>query len=178
MDETDLSAQRAQASKDPRVSQADVDKGRPGGDPVAPGEGTPSTVGVTATPDGSRRRATGVGPVRSRRTFEALRRSSARGRWGPLTVTYSMQKSWSRSEVAYAIGRQVGSAVVRNRLRRRLRSIMADMAPSLPVGAYGVRAGTGAPDLGFDELKVAMSRALEKVGDRAAMSTIALEAPE
>jgi ribonuclease P protein component len=175
MDETDLSAQRTEASKDPRFSQADVDEGRPGGDPVAPGEGTPSTVGVIAPLLHPRRRAPAVGPVRSRQTFNALRRSSDRGRAGPLTVTYSMQKSWSRSEVAYAISRQVGSAVVRNRLRRRLRSIMAEVGPSLPIGAYGIRAGHGAPELGFDELKVAMRRALDKVGNRAVMAQTAQE---
>ena len=64
--------------------------------------------------------------------------------------------------MAYAINRQVGSAVVRNRLRRRLRAIMAEQAPSLPAGAYVVRTGPGGPSLGFDELKVAMSQALEK----------------
>jgi ribonuclease P protein component len=167
MDETDLSAQRTQACEDARLSQKDVDQSRPGGDPVAPGEGTPSTVGVIAPPLRPRGSAA-VGTVRSRRTFEALRRSSVRGRSGPVTVMYVVQKSWSRSEVAYAISRQVGSAVVRNRLRRRLRSIVAETAPSLPVGAYGIRAGAGAPELGFDDLRTATVRALEKAGSRAA----------
>jgi RNase P protein component len=57
---------------------------------------------------------------------------------------------------------------VRNRLRRRLRSIMAETAPSLPIGAYGIRAGAGAPELGFDELRAATVRAVEKAGGRAA----------
>jgi ribonuclease P protein component len=169
MDETDLSAQRTEACEDAWLSQKDVDQGRSGGDPVAPGEGTPSTVGVIAPPLRPRG-VSAVGTVRSRRTFDALHRSSVRGRSGPITVMFVVQKSWSRSEVAYAISRQVGSAVVRNRLRRRLRSIMAETAPSLPVGAYGIRAGAGAPELGFGELRAATLRALAKAASRAAVA--------
>jgi ribonuclease P protein component len=70
--------------------------------------------------------------------------------------------------VAFAINRQVGNAVTRNRLRRRLRSILVGHAPSLPAGAYLVRADRDAPQLAFDELKVAMSRALEQATRRSA----------
>jgi len=38
MDETDVPTQRAQARQDARFPQADVDQGRTGSDPVAPGE--------------------------------------------------------------------------------------------------------------------------------------------
>jgi ribonuclease P protein component len=64
--------------------------------------------------------------------------------------------------VAYAINRQVGNAVTRNRLRRRLRSIVAERVSTLPAGAYLVRTGPDASQLSFHELKVAMSRALEQ----------------
>jgi ribonuclease P protein component len=64
--------------------------------------------------------------------------------------------------VAYSISRQVGGAVVRNRLRRRLRAIVSEQAAGLPPGAYVVGSGPGGPLLEFDELKVAMSRALEQ----------------
>jgi ribonuclease P protein component len=158
MDETYLSAQRAQEGEDPRVPETDVDQGRPGGDPVAPGEGTPSPVGVIG--------GTGPAPIRSRRTFAALRRSRYRGRSGPLSVVYLPQRTWSRCEVAYAINRQVGNAVTRNRLRRRLRSILSERAASLPTGAYLVRTGPDASQLGFYELEVAMSRALEQAVPR------------
>jgi ribonuclease P protein component len=159
MDETYLSAQRAQEGEDPRVPQADVDQGRPGGDPVAPGEGTPSPVGVIG--------GAGPAPIRSRGTFEALRRSRHRGRSGPVSVVYVPQRGWSRCEVAYAINRQVGNAVTRNRLRRRLRSILSERAAALPTGAYLVRTEPDASQLGFYELKVAMRRALEQAVRRA-----------
>jgi ribonuclease P protein component len=162
MDEAHLSAERTEAGEDPRVPQADVDQGGPGGDPVAPGEGASSTVGVTSGPAADPRRRGAVGPIRSRATFEELRHTSMRGRSGPISVSYWERKCWSELQVAYAINRRVGNAVARNRLRRRLRAIMLEEAPSLPIGAYVVRVGPTGPTWGFDELKVAMSRALEK----------------
>ena len=162
MDETDVPTQRAQTRQDARIPQADVDQGRPGGHQGPPGEGTPAPVGVTA----GRPRRPGVTAVRARATFADLRRSSSRGRSGPLSVSYVARPEWERSQVAYAVGRKVGNAVQRNRLRRRLRAIMAGCAADLPVGAYVVRSSEGGPALEFDELKVAMSRALDKATSR------------
>ncbi len=64
--------------------------------------------------------------------------------------------------MAYAIHRRVGTAVVRNRVRRRARAVIGELASSLPIGAYVVHIGPGGPGLTFDELKVAMSRAIER----------------
>ena len=163
MDEAHIPAEHTKTGQDPRIPQADVDQSRTGRDPRPPGEGTPATVGMTA---GDRPSAARPGPVRSRRTFEALRRSSSKGRSGPFTVRFLRQSAWSRTEVAYAINRRVGNAVVRNRLRRRMRAIMAEQASSLPVGAYVVSTGPGGSKMGFDELKVALSQALERATAR------------
>jgi ribonuclease P protein component len=56
--------------------------------------------------------------------------------------------------------------VVRNRLRRRLRSIVAELGPELPPGAYLVSTGPGVTGLRFDELRMAMGRALESATGR------------
>jgi len=117
---------------------------------------------VTAGRPPAHRGSTGIGPIRSRRSFEAVRNGASRGRAGPFTVSFLEQNTWSRPQVAYAISRQVGSAVVRNRLRRRLRAIVSEQATSLPVGAYVVRAGPGGAVLGFDELRVTLRQALER----------------
>ena len=77
-------------------------------------------------------------------------------------MSYLEIPSSERPQVAYAIGRQVGGAVDRNRLRRRLRAIVAEQAASLPVGAYVVRASPDGGACGFEELRVAMSQAVEK----------------
>ena len=166
MDEADLSTQRAQTRQNSRISQADVDQGRAGRHPVAPGEGSQAPVGVNPGSSGRRRRP-GVGSVRSRETFVELRRNSSRGRSGPVTVSFLKQPTWDRPEVAYAVNRNVGNAVKRNQLRRRMRAIVSEQSAGLPVGAYVVRSSPGGPTLEFNELKVVMTQALEKATKQA-----------
>jgi ribonuclease P protein component len=84
-------------------------------------------------------------------------------------VKFVRQNSWSKPQVAYALGKKLGGAVVRNRLRRRLRAIVSGLAGALPPGAYLVSAGPGATELSFDELRRAMSQAVRSAtGNRAA----------
>ena len=57
--------------------------------------------------------------------------------------------------VAYAVGRSIGPATTRNRLRRRLRSIVATAAPAIGV-AHGwllIGAKPGAVERTFSELR-------------------------
>ncbi len=65
--------------------------------------------------------------------------------------------------MAYAIGRRVGPAVVRNRVRRRLRHAAQDLARSdrLPAGAYLVSVGPEAAGMSQAELA---DRLVEAVG--------------
>ena len=57
-------------------------------------------------------------------------------------------------QVAYAIGRPVGNAVTRNRLRRRLRAAVARHESDLaPATAYLIGAGPDAVGLGSDALE-------------------------
>ena len=53
--------------------------------------------------------------------------------------------------VAYAIPRAAGPAVVRNRLRRRLRAVVRELP--LEPGDYLVAASPGATDLSFHQLR-------------------------
>lgn len=77
--------------------------------------------------------------VRGRRAFDALRRHGSRSRAGALRITFHADGS-PTPRLAFAIGRKVGPAVARNRARRRLRVIFAEIAadePSLvPPGDY------------------------------------------
>ena len=115
---------------------------------------------------GGRRGRPGIGPVRSRETFADLRRSSSRGRSGPVSVSFVERPEWDRPQVAYAVSRKVGNAVQRNLLRRRMRAIMSQQAEKLQVGAYIVQSNPDGRSLEFNELKVAMSQALEKATSR------------
>ncbi len=107
----------------------------------------------------------GVWRIGDRATFEALRRSSARARAGPLSVAHVPPAPGERRRrVAYAVGRPVGSAVVRNRARRRLRAVMAELARSgrLPAGAYLVSARPGVAQLPFEELVATLGDLVER----------------
>jgi len=68
----------------------------------------------------------------------------------------------------FAVSRAVGGAVVRNRVKRRLRALMADVLPTLPAGsAVVVRALPPAAEASFGELRAdlnsAVGHALTKV---------------
>lgn len=101
--------------------------------------------------------------IRDAGTFDALRRRGRRSRRGPVTVTFLADGS-THPRVAYAIGRRVGPAVVRNRLRRRLRGVLQERAAALPAGALLVSAGPEAVALSTEELRAAVDGALADLG--------------
>jgi ribonuclease P protein component len=108
-----------------------------------------------------------IGRVRDRATFEALRRDGRRVRRGPVTLVY-LPAAAPPPRVAFAVGRTVGNAVVRNRVRRRLRSVLRDLAsgahgPALPPGAYLVATRPEVADLPYDELARLVGSACERV---------------
>lgn len=112
-----------------------------------------------------------IGPVRDRRTFVALRTMGIRVRRGPLALTF-----WDGGEesdgtrVAYAITKRVGGAVERNRLRRRLRAVFADLASEepgeVPAGVLLVSAGPEASGRGPEELRNDVRRLLAALESR------------
>jgi ribonuclease P protein component len=65
--------------------------------------------------------------------------------------------------VGFIVGRSVGNAVTRNRLRRRLRHVMASRLDQLPPGArLVVRATPSAAQRSFDGLSSSVDRALAR----------------
>ena len=95
--------------------------------------------------------------MRDRRTFGALRQAGTRHRSGPVMVTALADPAAPGPRVAYAVNRSVGSAVDRNRLRRRLRAIIRDT--TLAPGAYLVAASAAAARLSFEELAAHVHKA-------------------
>jgi ribonuclease P protein component len=157
MGEAYVPTEQPEAGQEPRLPAPHGDAGGPGHPQGPPPEGPPQAVGLSGST---------VWRVRDRETFARLRASRQRVRKGPLTVTFVPAAHPAPPQVAYAIGRKVGTAVVRNRLRRRLRAIVSELAPQLAPGAYLVGAAPAAASLSFGELKIIVSEAFEAVVKR------------
>ena len=67
------------------------------------------------------------------------------------------------AHVGYAIGRTYGGAVERNRLRRRLRVLMASHGEALLPGSYLVGATPGAHQQNFAQLGASINRLIESI---------------
>ena len=94
--------------------------------------------------------------------FDRLRSSRHRGRSGPLWVTWVPPTDPALPpRVAFAIGRRVGGAVVRNRLRRRLRALVVRSAPA--PGDYLIGVSPAGADLTSSQLSGHLRSALAAV---------------
>jgi ribonuclease P protein component len=96
--------------------------------------------------------------IRLRRNFSGFSRPTARGKSGPIRVAFVSGDS--PAAVAYAIGKHVGNAVTRNRIRRRLRALIDNRGTPLPDGFYLVKCGIGTQELTYDELHHHLEAAL------------------
>jgi ribonuclease P protein component len=97
----------------------------------------------------------------------AVRRGRRAGR--PLLVVHvfapeSSAASSRPAQVGFVVSRSVGGSVVRNRVKRRLRHLMAARTDQLPVGAnLVVRAQSAASTATSAELAGDLDRALARV---------------
>ena len=81
-----------------------------------------------------------------------------------MTLTWLDGRSGEPPRVAYAIGRNVGGAVDRNRLRRRLRAVVAELNPG--PGSYLLGVSPAASGLTYEELKAHVNRVFVLAGRR------------
>jgi ribonuclease P protein component len=108
-----------------------------------------------------------VGRITRRATFAELQRSRARGASGPVRATFlpvAADDDGVFPQVAYAIGRHCGNAVVRNSLRRRARAVVRSTAPELARGSYLVRLEPGAAALVPSAFRADVAAALRRAG--------------
>jgi len=105
--------------------------------------------------------------VTDRASFQALRRGR-RVRRGPLSVAYVPADPVavpSPARVAFAVGTATGGAVVRNRVRRRLRAALRELVVEgrLPAGTYLVGASAEVARTPWSELVSLLADAVDEV---------------
>jgi ribonuclease P protein component len=138
MGEAHLSTEQSSSGQEARVPSSDEHPRRSGNPEVPAGQGPLQAVGI-------------IDSLRGRGDFRRLRAEGRRWSSGPVWCIYRPDEAPEPSRAAFAIGRSVGNAVVRNRVRRRMREILR--VCSLPAGdfLFGISpAGAGLP---FDQLR-------------------------
>ena len=70
-------------------------------------------------------------------------------------------------QVGYAVSRQCGGAVVRNRLRRRMREVARQCAPDLPRGRYLIRLDAAAAETPPPAFRAHVAEALHRAAGSA-----------
>jgi ribonuclease P protein component len=111
-----------------------------------------------------------TGRIRSQQTFQSLRRPAGRARSGAVRAAFVAPDSAQTDLfplVGYTIGRRCGSAVRRNRIRRRLRAAASIASGELAPGSYLLGADAEVQDLGFPQLVVAVREAMTQAAHRA-----------
>ena len=100
----------------------------------------------------------------------ALRARGIRVRRGSLSASFLPEEGAQGTRVAYAITKRVGGAVERNRLRRRLRAVIAELATDreglVPTGVLLISAGPEASSRDPEELRNDVKRLLAALETR------------
>lgn len=154
--EANLSAQSAPPAQGARISSTHAHAGGPRGSGPAAAKGTEADRGVAAMAEWRLKRRADFGQViRGGRTFGDR-----------YLVLFVLQVgAVHRTRVGFATQRSVGSAVKRNRVRRRLRALYRLYADSVVAGADLVFLGKKSMiDASWDDLQRSMRRALRQAG--------------
>ena len=144
MGEAHFSAEQPQQENEAWLPSPDEHARRSGDYQVPPRPWSGQTVGLS------------IESIRDQKSFQLLRSHGKRVSVGDLWVVAVVGTGQDSARLAFAIGRTVGNAVVRNRLRRRLRALLSTEVHPRP-GVYLVGARPGAGQRSFNELAVMMS---------------------
>ena len=102
--------------------------------------------------------------LRTFRAFAALQRSS-KSKVDPLFVARYARNDLEQTRFGLSTGRRLGGAVVRNRVRRRIREALRDLAPrSVPGWDVFIMARPPAATASYREVAAALERVLRAAG--------------
>jgi ribonuclease P protein component len=105
-----------------------------------------------------------IGRIQQRDAFVRLRREGIRLRIDPLWCSFVPDSQMVPPRVGFAIGRATGSAVERNRLRRRLRAVLRTC--DVPPGLVLIGAQPHACERTFEELEASVRQLTALMGAR------------
>ena len=146
-------AQQSSPVPQARFSSSDEYSRRTSDSQVAASQGSLPPLGVT-------------GRLRGRSEFARLRNEGHRSRSAWLWCSVVRAPDITETRVAYAIGRQCGIAVLRNRTRRRLRHLVRDHASHLGPGWYLFGVNAPGCEASFRELEANFEQVLRRVARR------------
>jgi len=149
MREAPVPTQQPQAQEDPRFPHPHADARRSGRHQVPAPTGPRPAVGL-------------IRSVRDRATFDALARARHRS-GGVVTLRFVPGDPASPPRLAVATAHSSGNAVIRNRVRRRLRAAVAAHRDELVGGAYLFGGGREAATVSFASLRDAVGGLIRSV---------------
>jgi ribonuclease P protein component len=150
-DEADLSAEQSGACAPARFPDADGDPGRPQRDSRSPQSRSQEAVGLIT--------------LRIRRDFLAANAGKRAPMPGFVLLVRDRQDGDPTMRIGYTVTKKIGNAVVRNRMKRRLRALARELLPESGVrGADHVLIGrNGGVERDFGLLRTELRKALAKV---------------
>ena len=150
--EAHLPTQQPQAQEDSRLPRPDADARRASSVACSSGPWPEAPVSL-------------IWRIRDRASFEALARARRR-KAGPVTLRFVHDGSAVPARVSYAVGKWAGSAVTRNRTRRRLRAAVAHLESDLiPGGLYLFGGDRDAGTVAFSALQASVATLVRDAQD-------------
>jgi ribonuclease P protein component len=150
-DEAHFSAEQSRSRTASRIPSADVDSGRPGRDPRAARPRSQKAVGLTT--------------VKARRDFLAANSAKRAPMPGFVLLIRDRADGNPSKRVGYTVTKKIGNAVVRNRMKRRLRELARDVITAQgAAGSDHILIGrAGGVDRDFATLRADLAKAVAKL---------------
>jgi ribonuclease P protein component len=151
--EAHVPAQQSPPRQEARFSPSHGHSSRTERSSFAPSQGSRPPVGL-------------IWRIRDRRSFVELRRRGRRAHHGVVTVTFAAASGASIDppRVGFALSRKVGSAVVRNRIRRQIQAHLRSISDTMTSGVYLIALKPGAGELDRVTLLQHVDACLDRLG--------------